>query len=112
MIMLRLFLWTSIPANDILDAAYSADEESISRLFDWERERVATLTKATAGVATTIIITFLAALLRPETSLGGEAYVPLLLAVIVLYGWAAILQVSLQRVGGMYAATVAGFGRP
>jgi hypothetical protein len=64
----------SLRVADVLDLAAAQSEDSEDRLqkiFEWSFERTLTAARLLFGVAASILAAWLAALLRPDSSLDG-----------------------------------------
>jgi hypothetical protein len=105
---IRTFAWPAVPTRGVLKLAAAADDDAVSRIFDWERERVATLSKGLAGTATAVAVAAFAAAFQDKTFDSPTTIWWIVLAIAVMLTWSAVLAVGVQSLGDQYAiATVA-----
>ncbi len=107
----RTFLWPSVPADSLLQAAAVGDRDVVERVFEWERERTTMMAKGMGGTASAVAVAAFAAAFDAKQL--GDATVRLAgLAIAVLFLWAAILCVGIQTLGGQYTTTIRRMHQP
>jgi hypothetical protein len=102
----RVFFWPAIPAAALLRAISVRDEDAVARIFDWERERLATLSKGLAGTASAVALAAFGAAFNDKTFDAGDTVTWVVLAVALMLAWATVLAFGVQSLSDQYSSAV------
>ena len=106
-IRLRSLFVPSVSLAAVRAASRTDDAAAaILQLYDWERDRLLTLAKGTAGAAVTVLTGLIATAVEEKTKLNAITLVPTAALVVVLLGWSGFILTGLRRLAEDYSTAL------
>jgi hypothetical protein len=89
-------------------AASRTDDAAVAilQLYNWERDRLLTLAKGTAGAAVTVLTGLIATAVEEKTTLSAITLVPTAALVVVLLAWSGFILTGLRRLAEDYSTAL------
>ena len=99
----RPFFAPSVPLAAVYDVSDSSDPAAaVLKLYDWERDRLLTLAKGTAGAAITVLAALIATVIGGKARASDIVLFPAVTLVVALLLWGGFLLIGLNRLTEEY----------
>lgn len=104
---LRSLFVPAVSIASILTAAATDDpDEAVLQLYTWERDRLLTLAKGTAGASITVLAGLIAAAIEGKVTASGVVVVAAAGLVAALLFWSGFLLTGLHRLAEQYTTAL------